>query len=763
MTNHPLLQDQIRKSTRPDGSLDQACLLDLISQAYAEQDRERRRSERSIKVMIDELDDANRELEKQFRERTDELKSVRLALDAALQNTAQGILVIDENDVIVAANARVAELLNLPPSLLQGGPRFEDVLRFQFERGEFKMTEDRLVEWIRSGGIRNSPPVYERPRPDGLILEVRTVMLANGGAVRTFTDVTEARTQFKALQQAEHLHRSLFENAAAGLYRAALDGACIAANRSLAGIFGYAAPADYIAASRAGAGWQPVAPERLEAFRSELFAQGSVVDFVHEAMDRNTGRRLWLTETAWLMRDDAGNPSYYEGSVTDITERKQAEERLAYMAMHDSLTGLPNRAFLMHWLASEKGTAALQSGLAIHCIDLDGFKDVNDNLGHGCGDQLLRLAAERMQRVLGAGDFAVRLGGDEFAVVQLNARQPARTGRLAGRLVKSLGNDFSLGSCTATVGASIGSAISDATCPSGEQLLKQADIALYRAKSLGGRGSRLYDAELDAEHARRRMIEHNLRVALQNGEFSLNYQPILSLRPGKPASYEALIRWNHPVEGPISPAEFIPVAEQSDVIGPIGEWVLRLACETLAAAAPDVSISVNLSPAQLRQRGFIGTVVNTLASTGLAPHRLTLEITETVLLSDNPTTRQQLMELRALGVRIALDDFGSGHSSLAYLKSYDFDKIKIDRSFIANRRRSKVNTAVVNAVISLGRDLGIEVVAEGIETEEQLRDLAALGCDAIQGYLIGMPRPASAWADLRPCSTLKQGEMRRIA
>lgn len=750
MATHALLQSQLRKSTRPDGSVDLDRLGDLVSEAYAETDRDRRRTERTIDLMVQELDEVNANLEALVAQRTDELKSVRISLDATLQNTAQGILVIDETGRITASNDRVLEMLDLPAELLEKRPPFVDVLRFQWERGEFDFTEDSLRAWIADGGIRNSPPIYERARPNGRILEVRTVMLASGGAVRTFTDITEVKSQWQALQQAERLHRSLFENAAAGLYRAALDGTIINANLSLAQLYGFSSVAEFVALANSKQRWRSVEPGRRDSFRKDLFANGRVVDFVCELENPKTRRRVWISETAWLVRDPLGEPAYYEGSVTDISVRKASEDRMAYMAMHDALTGLPNRAFLMHWLASEKGTAALDRQMAIHCIDLDRFKEVNDDLGHASGDQLLKCAAQRMERALRNGDFAVRLGGDEFAVVQLGTGSLRAVTQLADRLIRVLSEDYNLCGKTASIGASIGSACNLDEETSGEHLLKSADIALYRAKSIGGSCYRLYDAELDAEHARRRMIETSLRSALAENQFSLVFQPILSLRDNTVGCYEALIRWHHPVEGMISPAEFIPLAEQCEVINALGEWVLRQACQTFAEAGSGASVSVNLSPAQLRQRGFVRTVVNTLASTGLAPDRLTLEITETVLLSDNATTRAQLKELRALGVKIALDDFGSGHSSLAYLKSYDFDKIKIDRSFIAGRRRNRVNSAVINAVIGLGRDLGIEVIAEGIETEEQLRDLTALGCDSIQGYLIGMPKPVTDWPQLMP-------------
>ncbi|HRK24535.1 MAG TPA: EAL domain-containing protein [Beijerinckiaceae bacterium] len=760
---HSLLQAQIGNCTDKSGTLDLQSLLKLISEAYDEQDSDRRRTDRSINLMVEEIETANGELERLLEVKSDELTSVRLALDAAMQNTSQGLLIVDAGGRITAYNQRLIELLAFPTELLDRRPYFSELLQWQMDRGEFSMTPEELVAWIMSGGIVNSPPVYERSRPDGKVLEVRTVLLKEGGAVRTFTDITERKEQLLALQRAEHLHRSLFENAAAGLFRATVAGRLLDANLALAQIYGYQDVAGFLVMANSDSRWHAVDRDTRTNFREMLFASDRIIDFVCEMEQPGTGHRKWISTTAWLVRDAEGAPIHYEGSVTDISERKSTEQRLAYMATHDSLTGLPNRAFLMNWLASEKGRASAQRSITIHCIDLDDFKDINDDMGHAIGDLLLKQAAERMEQLLSKGDFAVRLGGDEFAVVQIGAKSTGSVERLAARLVRCLSRDYRIGKKSLVVGASVGTMTNADPRVAGEHLLKYADIALYSAKEAGGNCYRLYDSDLEARYARRRLIETSLAGALQRNEFSVVYQPILSLADGKVHHYEALLRWNHPTEGAISPAEFIPIAEQCDAINALGELVLRQACSSFAMARTECSVSVNLSPVQLRQRGFIATLVDTLATTGLLPHRLTLEITETVLLSDNPTTRAQLRDLRALGVRIALDDFGSGHSSLAYLKSYDFDQIKIDRSFIAERELSRVNGAVINAVIQLGRELGIRVVAEGIETERQLEDLRALGCDMIQGYFIGKPDAREHWPDLQPAPAEQPGSSRRVA
>jgi diguanylate cyclase (GGDEF)-like protein/PAS domain S-box-containing protein len=757
MSRHTLLQAQIRKSARPDGGVDQERLLDLVSAAYDDNDRDRRRTDRSIDLMVEEVDALNASLESLVTERTNELKSVRITLDAALQNTAQGFFIMDEAGRVVACNERALELLDLPAELMAARPHANVVKRYLFENGEFDNAEPQFLEWMEKNCLSGAPPVYQRRRRNGQVLEICTTLLAEGGAVRTVTDVTEAHNQIAALQQAERLHRNLFENAAAGLYRARLDGRIINANLALARIFGCDTVAEYIDSFNSRSRWRPVGEDWRPAFARKLYADGHVTDFICEVEVIATGERMWCAQTAWLVRDAEGKPLYYEGSVANITERKVAESRLAYQALHDPLTGLLNRAALMQWLATHDRAA--DDDFAILCIDLDRFKAVNDDLGHAAGDALLRDAAARLSEATRGRDFVVRLGGDEFAVIQLSPSSPRAVGRYAERLIRALSEDYHLDGRLAAIGASVGCGVTPDRTVSGEQLLKNADIALYRAKTDGGGRARIYDDVLDAEYARRHMIENNLRTALAEGQFTLFYQPILSLAVDAVTGYEALIRWTHPTAGPISPAEFIPIAEQSDAINPIGEWVLREACATFARGDGKAEVSVNVSATQLRGRGFVAMVVDALAKSGLSPRRLTLEITETALLSDCAATRRRLRDLRALGVRIALDDFGVGHSSLTYLKKYPFDKIKIDRTFIAGRRRNKVNNAVIKAVISLGRDLGFDVVAEGIETDEQLSDLAAMGCGFIQGYHIGKPAPAEHWPEL----AAKSSPERRVA
>jgi diguanylate cyclase (GGDEF)-like protein len=426
----------------------------------------------------------------------------------------------------------------------------------------------------------------------------------------------------------------------------------------------------------------------------------------------------------------------------DITERLRAEARIAYMARHDALTDLPNRV-LFHDRLDHALKHARDEKLAVLCLDIDHFKDVNDTLGHPVGDLLLQAVAERLRRSIRESDTVARLGGDEFAVVQVGASQPTDATRLATRLIEAINAPYDLDGHHVVVGMSIGIAIppDDGTDP--HQLLKNADMALYRAKSDGRGVFRFFEAEMDARMQARRTLELDLRKAVVNGEFELYYQPLIDVRSRYVHGFEALIRWHHPDRGLVSPADFIPLAEETGLIVPIGEWVLRQACKEATTWPDDVSVAINLSPVQFKSRQLLPTVISALAASGLPASRLELEITESLLLQESEDTLAMLHQLRSLGIRISMDDFGTGYSSLGYLQKFPFDKIKIDRSFVHDMTDRDDSLAIVRAVAAMGASLGMKTTAEGVETIEQFDQLKAEGCTEVQGYLFGAPRPAS--------------------
>jgi len=429
----------------------------------------------------------------------------------------------------------------------------------------------------------------------------------------------------------------------------------------------------------------------------------------------------------------------------DITERHKAEANIIHMARHDHLTDLPNRNSLREEL--ERNCRRLRSGkkFAILCLDLDRFKGVNDTLGHSVGDKLLLSVANRLSNCLKAGDFVARLGGDEFAIIQANYEQPIDGRILAERLIEQISAPYDIEGQQAIIGVSIGLAIAPTDGETPEQLLKSADLAMYRAKADGRGAYRFFERQMDAQIQARRALELELRGALKAGQLQVYYQPLIEPRSGIVRCFEALLRWFHPQLGEILPGEFISLAEEFGIIESLGEWILRSACADAAKWDNKIRLAVNLSPIQFRNQNLVKTILSSLASSGLAASRLELEITETLLLEDNYKTIAMLHELRSLGIRIVMDDFGTGFSSLNYLRSFPFDKIKIDKSFIHDLSNKSDAVTIVKTVIDLARGLKIDVAAEGVETKEQFKLLASEGCTEVQGVYLSAPKPIEAF------------------
>ncbi|MBM1170581.1 putative bifunctional diguanylate cyclase/phosphodiesterase [Microvirga arabica] len=436
----------------------------------------------------------------------------------------------------------------------------------------------------------------------------------------------------------------------------------------------------------------------------------------------------------------------------------RAHQELHVLAHQDALTGLPNRVVLRnqleHALAGPKPNGRT---IAVSYLDLDHFKDVNDSFGHETGDELLKAVAERLRNCIPASEGQVRnlisrFGGDEFAILQTGIRKPSESAALASKIVEAMRAPFTVNGQEIFIGTSIGIALPQGhVTPS--QILKHADMALYHAKADGRGTFRFFETHMDVQLQARRALEVDLRKAATNGEFELFYQPQININDNEIGGYEALLRWHHPERGLVPPAEFIPVIEDTGLIVSLGDWILEQACREAARWPRNIHVAVNLSPVQFRSRGLVQSVSRALAASGLAPSRLELEITESVLLQDNEATVSMLHDLRRLGVRIAMDDFGTGYSSLSYLRSFPFDKIKIDQSFVREMSQRSDCLAIVQSVANLGSSLGMPTVAEGVETEEHLRQIQAAGCTDAQGYYFGRPRPARdlvhTLADLR--------------
>ena len=463
-------------------------------------------------------------------------------------------------------------------------------------------------------------------------------------------------------------------------------------------------------------------------FRRRVFEPGSSYQF-----EEPRGANIVAINTRAL--DGGGCILTFE----DMTERRRAEAQVEHMAQHDALTGLANRSRLRARLEESLARADRGECFAVLCLDLDRFKAVNDTLGHPVGDELLRAVTSRIGGSIRAQDTAARLGGDEFAIIQAGVDQPHEATALARRLIEELTKPYEIGGHTVIVGASIGVAIGPLDGTSPDTLLKHADLALYRAKAEGRGTWRFFETEMDDRMQARRRLEMDLRRALVEEEFELFFQPLVQVGNRVINGFEALLRWRHPERGMVSPDEFIPLAEETGLILPLGAWVLQRACQEAAGWPSSISIAVNVSAVQFRSPELVDVVAAALAKSGLPGERLEIEVTESIMLQDNVTTVGILHRLRRLGIRISMDDFGTGYSSLSYLRSFPFDKIKIDRSFIRDLEKNDGAKAIVTAISGLGRSLGMRTTAEGVETAEQFEQLRADGCTEAQGYLFGRP------------------------
>jgi diguanylate cyclase (GGDEF)-like protein len=473
-----------------------------------------------------------------------------------------------------------------------------------------------------------------------------------------------------------------------------------------------------------------------EEFCSLILANVAQGKATHAVLESPDGRAVQVVNRPLA----AGG---WVATIEDITERKRSDERIARLAHYDALTDLPNRVLFREQLDCVLDSISGDGRLAVFYIDIDEFKSVNDSLGHQVGDELLKAVAERLRGCLKETDFVARLGGDEFAIIQTMVRQPAETTELVERIYQAIRQPLECVGHLLTADASIGIALAPQDGRDLDQLLKNADLAMYAAKADGRRTYRFFEPGMDARVKALRRLELDLRQAITEGGFELHYQPLVSLADGKVSGGEALLRWRHPSRGMVAPAEFIPVAEETGLIDQLGEWVLSTACAEAATWPDDIKIAVNVSPVQFRSQAFALKVAAALAASGLAAHRLELEITEAVLIRDDEAALAMLNQLRELGVRIALDDFGTGYSSLAYLQRFPFDKIKIDRCFIKDVACSDASSCIVQAVVNIAAVRQMTTTAEGVETGQQRDTLRRLGCTEMQGFLFSPAIPAA--------------------
>ena len=697
-----------------------------------------RRASKRLLSQARALQEANRELESRVQNRTRDLKDQSALFKATLENMDQGLLMVHADGTVPIVNQRAVELLELPSAMMAGRPTFESVLRHQLAQGEFALSDDQLRAWVKSGGVATERHSYERVRPNGTVLEISTIPLDSGGAVRTYTDITERRQREAELHQAELEYRDLFENAEIGIYRSTPDGRQLRANPALVRLNGYGTEAEMLAAvNDIDTEWY-VELGRRQEFVALMHRDGRIAEFESEVYRHGTRERIWISETAWEVRDATGQLLWFEGTVAEITNRKREEAKIAHLSRHDVLTGLPNRAYFHERINQALSADRARGAVALLCMDLDRFKIVNDTHGHPAGDALLRQLAARISEALGPQDTACRLGGDEFAIIQIASDQPSDAEMLAAHIIALISEPVDLDGRCVTVGVSIGIARPGDGSDTSDALFAAADIALYDAKKHGRGQYRVFDRALATKHSTQRGLELDLSEASHRKEFALEYLPILDTTNQRIVGFEALLRWLHPVHGDLQPETFIHLAEEIGLIVSIGDWVLQEACRQAAAWPDNLAVSVNVSSKQFSQGDLRQSVVRALATSKLDPRRLEIDITESTLATGGEGVLEVLQSLKSYGVRIALDDFGTGFSSLDYVRRYPIDVIKIDQSIVADLRSDDTRD-VLRTILRAGRRRGMAVIAEGVETDHQLAVLQAEGCGQMQGFLISQP------------------------
>ncbi|GAC1339324.1 MAG: hypothetical protein NVSMB20_15600 [Bradyrhizobium sp.] len=675
-------------------------------------------------------------------------------LKNAINNLPLGLLIFDGKYEVVYCNDRYMEIYGLSPAQVRPGTPISTLIQHRLKLGfrVLSKPDEQIRERIAKTIV---PGTTIHELSDGRIISYTVHPMPDGGGMVTHEDIT-ARVEVSARlsaqydlgkEQEENLRiRNLqfdtaINNMSQGLCFFDAAQRLIVCNDRYVGMYdlprdrvGPGIPLAEIVDMRFEAGSFPaMSKDEYLHWRSKVAVSAEPTDSVVELRNGRTFkiRHRPMPDGGWVATHE------------DITEQRRSELKIEYMAHHDALTDLANRALLNERLEQALGSRIhCEQMVAVHHLDLDQFKAVNDTFGHGAGDELLRTVADRLRGLVRETDTVARMGGDEFVIVQAPITDPAQATSLAQDIIRLMGEPFDIDGHQSVVGSSIGISVGPGDGLTPEKLLRNADLALYRAKGDGRGMFRFFEPAMDLQMQTRRMMEHDLRKALPAGEFELYYQPVVNLASREISGFEALIRWNHPTEGIIAPAKFIPLAEEIGFIVPIGEWVIRQACATAAQWPKNLHVAVNISATQFRSPSLMQHIVGALAASGLLPSRLEIEITETVLLQNRETTLEILHQLRALGVRIAMDDFGTGYSSLTYLQCFPFDKIKIDRSFVKDITENTSSLNIVRAVASLASGMGMTTTAEGVETREQLDRITSEGCTEMQGFLFSKPLPA---------------------
>jgi diguanylate cyclase (GGDEF)-like protein/PAS domain S-box-containing protein len=590
--------------------------------------------------------------------------------------------------------------------------------------------------------------------PEHRYLRMRKVTAVGNEQLFIVEDMSDIAVREHGMLEREEAYRGLFEKAPVGIFRSIPRGAHIHANPEMVRLMGCKTEQEWLDCTKNGISNMYVDTGRREKMYDAIMSDGYVFDFVSE-FRRVDGQVYVMSITAWVVYDSERKPQFVDGTVMDVTARERSLAIIKYAAETDELTGLSNRAKLYSELEQKTSQPGECAPFSVLLIDLDRFKDINDVFGHATGDEVLLEVAQRLRTIVGDKGSVARLGGDEFAAVIDQVSMVADAEDMAQKLVQVLRQPISVRNVDHALSASIGIAKYPEHAMNRAELLRKADIALYNVKSHGRNGVSLFNTALEISRQRTHYLAQELREADKRGELELYYQPIVDAGSSETMGFEALMRWHHPARGMVSPAEFIPIAEDSGYMTSFGAWAINEACSHIVTLPGHVYVSVNVSAVQFNAVDFPSVVERALADTGLSPSRLELEVTEGVVLRNEERTITILEALRKIGVRVSLDDFGTGYSSFSYLQKFKFDRVKIDRSFVNDLADNKTNAALVRAVLSIGRDLGMPVVAEGIENAEQRDRLVKEGCPFFQGYLFGKPAPFSDIANTMALSQLR--------
>ena len=683
-----------------------------------------------------------RQINRQRREAQQRLESEKQRLDTALNNMTQGLVLYDASARILTFNQRYIDMYNLSTDVVKPGCHYYELIQHRKDTGSYdgdvRAFCDPIMRDVAQGKVNRR--IMESG--DGRAFEVVNKPLTHGGWVATIEDITERRKLEQERDRNQAFLREIIDHIPTQItVKDAGDRRYVLVNSVAETQFGLSRD-DIV-----GKSVSELFPEehaRLVTAEDDRALQSREGLFIDEHLRQTKlfGPRF-ITSKRIAIRDSAGEPRYLINVVEDVTERRRADEKIAHLAHYDALTDLPNRVLFREQIERELRKTNQGERFALLYIDIDEFKGINDSLGHHVGDELLKAVAARIRGCIKPGDLIARLGGDEFAVIQTGIGSTADVEDFVTRVYDAIRQPCQCLGHQLSTDASIGIALAPRDGTELDQLIKHADLAMYAAKAGGRRIHRFFEPAMDASAKARLTMEQDLRQALVDGSFELHYQPLVDLRRDEVTGCEALLRWRHPERGMISPAEFIPVAEDTGLINELGDWVLRTACAEAATWPDHVRLAVNVSPVQLKCQTLALKIAGALAATGLKASRLELEITEAVLIRDDEAALAILHQLRAVGVRIALDDFGTGFSSLSYLKRFPFDKIKIDRCFVSDISEADGSSSIVQAVVNIAAALHMTTTAEGVETEAQRELLRRLGCNEMQGYLFSAPKPAA--------------------